>query len=144
MDPEKIKTMIDAMAASDLSEMEFKEDGWTLRLVRHAGDVVTVAKASPLPLRQSRNTKATVPKSGPPSENAVLSPSFGVAYLRPSPDAPLFVCPGQAVVAGMTLCIIEAMKVFSELKADRDGTISAVLVSSGDEVEMGQALMQFA
>jgi acetyl-CoA carboxylase biotin carboxyl carrier protein len=68
---------------------------------------------------------------------------FGVIYLRPSPDASDFVSPGTKVTPGTILCVIEAMKVFNEIRADREGAVATVLVSTGDEVEVGQELMRF-
>ncbi len=72
----------------------------------------------------------------------VVAPLFGIVYLQPAPNAPVFVSPGQAVTAGTPLCVIEAMKMLHEIRAERDGTIAAVLVSSGQEVEAGQELMR--
>jgi acetyl-CoA carboxylase biotin carboxyl carrier protein len=64
--------------------------------------------------------------------------------LRPAPDAPAFISVGQTVTVGTPLCVIEAMKMFHQVRAERDGTISEVLVSSGQEVEAGQELMRLA
>jgi acetyl-CoA carboxylase biotin carboxyl carrier protein len=66
----------------------------------------------------------------------------GLVHLRPSPDAPPFVLVGQTVKAGDTVCLIEAMKVFNSVRAERAGTIAAVLVTSESEVEAGQTLMR--
>jgi len=74
----------------------------------------------------------------------LVAPLFGIVHLRPAPDAPEFVSPGQAVTAGTPLCIIEAMKMFHEVRAERDAIIAAVLVSSGQEVQAGQELIRFA
>ena len=147
MDPQQIKTLIDAMASSDLAEMEFCQDGWTLRLVRRPA---VVAAIGPVPLAAptqgagagSARVSDTRPESAASCE--LLAPLFGVVHLRPSPDEPPFVVPGQAVAAGQTLCVIEAMKVFNEVRAERDATVDAVLVNSGQEVEAGQALLRFA
>jgi acetyl-CoA carboxylase biotin carboxyl carrier protein len=67
---------------------------------------------------------------------------YGVLHLQASPGEPPYVQPGQAVKAGQTLCVIEAMKVFNEVRADRDATVQAVLVDSGEEVEAGQPLFR--
>jgi acetyl-CoA carboxylase biotin carboxyl carrier protein len=149
MDLDLIKSLIDAMAASDLAEMEFSGGGWSLRLVRRP-------RPTDMPARSPRASDATPAKGrsrpanvrrDPVSEEGglqVVAPLFGVVHLRPAPDAPEFVAPGQAVTAGTALCIIEAMKMFHEVRAERDGTISAVLVSSGEEVQAGQELMRLA
>ena len=72
---------------------------------------------------------------------AVTSPMVGIAYLSAEPGSPAFVTPGQAVAAGQTLLLIEAMKTFNQIKAARAGTVVRVLVASGEAVEYGQALM---
>ena len=145
MDLNRIKTLIDTMAASDLNEMEFSEDGWSLRLVRRlpSGEAVRSSVASvsaapvrPRPARAQSYAAPTTPAS------AVAAPLFGSVHLQPAPDAPVFVSVGQAVTAGTPLCVIEAMKMFHELRAERDGTVSAILVTSGQEVEAGQQLMR--
>ena len=67
---------------------------------------------------------------------------FGVVHLQRSPGAPPLVTAGEAVSAGQVLCTIEAMKIFTDLRAEGDGTVAAVLVQSGQEVEAGQALFR--
>jgi acetyl-CoA carboxylase biotin carboxyl carrier protein len=74
--------------------------------------------------------------------STVSAPLAGTVYLSPSPGEPTFVEIGQAVWAGATVCVIEAMKVFNEVKAGRDGTVGAVLVAPGDEVDAGQPLIR--
>ena len=142
VDPQQIKAFIDAMAASDLSEMEFSQDGWTLRLVRRGGVVeatraVDASELRPLPTRQA--SPAT-----PASSGELTAPLFGVVHLQQTPGDPPFVSVGQAVEAGQTLCVIEAMKVFNEVRAEHDATVAEVLVVSGQEVEAGQPLLRFA
>jgi acetyl-CoA carboxylase biotin carboxyl carrier protein len=145
MDLDRLKSLIDAMAASDLAEMHINEDGWSVRLVRRPqpGDMAgpapsvrkhtrTAARSQPARLDQPSNEETA----------AVAAPLFGIVYLQPAPDAPQFVSLGQVVTAGTPLCVIEAMKMLHEVRAERDGTISAVLVSSGQEVEAGQELMR--
>lgn len=131
MDLAKIKSLIDAMAASDLTEMEFSEDGWTLRLRRGAG----ARETAPAPVDAPAATEDGA---------RILSPLFGVVYLRPSPEAPDFVRVGDEVAAGALLCVVEAMKVFNEVRAPRAGVIAAVCVASGDEVEVGRELVRLA
>ncbi len=145
MTMDEIKALIDAMGASDLAEMEFSKDGWTLRLVRHAraaGEVATPAGLA-APVRHATPRPAPTPRAAAPM-NDVRTPLAGIAYLAPSPEAPSFVTVGQSVEVGALLCIVEAMKTFNEVRAERAGEIAAVLVASGDEVEGGQPLLRFA
>ena len=143
MDQQQIKAFVDVMAASDLTEMEFGQNGWTLRLVRRTAASVNAAAA-----RVPAAAPSLVPTFDTQSEgsesNELRAPLFGVVHLQRSPDEPPLVKVGQAVKAGQTLCVIEAMKVFNEVRAERDATVAAVLVTSGQEVEAGQPLLRFA
>lgn len=138
MDQQQIKTFIDAMAASDLAEMEFAQDGWTLRLVRRPPDAAA-ASAAGAPRAASAPAPVTTAAIPP-----LVAPLYGVVHLSPGPGEPAFVVPGQEVSAGQTLCVIEAMKVFNEVRAEQDATVVDLLVESGQEVDAGQPLMRFA
>jgi acetyl-CoA carboxylase biotin carboxyl carrier protein len=147
MDLDRVKSLIDAMSASDLAEMQVSEGGWSLRLVRRpqpsdmAAPPRVVRKNTPADQR-SQPARARRDQASNEQSFGVVAPLFGIVYLQPAPNAPVFVSPGQAVTAGTPLCVIEAMKMLHEIRAERDGTISAVLVSSGQEVEAGQELMR--
>jgi acetyl-CoA carboxylase biotin carboxyl carrier protein len=137
MDRQLIKTLIDALTASDLSELEYTRDGETLRLAKRAG--------APTPRAPSSTPIATAPPIAPVAESAsniVAAPLYGIVHLQPSPDAEPFVGVGDAVTVGQVLCVLEAMKVFTELRAEHDGIIAAVLATSGQEVEAGQPLFR--
>lgn len=127
MDLPTLKTLIETMAALDLDDLRVERDGWTLQLQRRPSAVVPAAP---------RSIAAAAP--GP----EVRAPLSGVLHLRPSPGATPFVCPGQAVRAGDTLCIIEAMKVFNHVRAQRDGCVAAMPIADGTEIEAGQTLMR--
>lgn len=146
MDLDRIKTLIDVIAASDLNEMEFSEDGWSLKLVRRlqSGDMVRApVKAAPSAHTRPRPARAE-PGAVAKKDANIAAPLFGIVHLQPAPNAPVFVSIGQTVAAGTPLCVIEAMKMFHEVRAERDGTVSAILVASGQEVEAGQELIRFA
>lgn len=138
MEAQQIKAFIDAMAASDLDEMEVSHDGWTLRLVRHGRSAPRAAEAAePAPT-------AAVASSEPAEDGGaceVQAPMFGVVHFQQAPGEPPFVKAGDHVEAGQMLCTIEAMKVFNEVRTDRAGRVSSVLVTSGAEVEAGQPLL---
>ena len=147
MDLDRIKSLIDAMAASDLAEMQVSEEGWSLRLVRRpqpgdtAGSARTVSHVA-RPDRQSQGARTRPDHAPDEGLSVVVAPLFGIVYLQPAPNAPAFVSLGQAVKAGTPLCVIEAMKMLHEVRAERDGVVSAVLVSSGQEVGAGEQLMR--
>jgi acetyl-CoA carboxylase biotin carboxyl carrier protein len=143
MDLDKIKMLIDAMSASGLAEMEFSENGWALRLARQTRPAVAAGppgpashNAAPRPARNtSRRDKAA-------DKADIRAPLSGIVYLRPGPGASDFVESGQMVAAGTPICVIEAMKLFHEVRSERDGTVEAILIASGQEVEAGQPLMR--
>jgi len=138
VDPQQIKAFIDAMTASDLSEMEFSQDGWTLRLVRRPAAAATAFGMARDPVRAE-----PVEGQAQREQSWVKAPLFGVVHLRQSPGDPPFVSVGQAIQAGQTLCVIEAMKVFNEVRAEHDCTVADVLVASGQDVDEGQPLFRF-
>ena len=147
MNLQEIKALIDAMAASDLSEMALTRDGTQLRLVRRKAALATAAPQDvqepsvPMAPRAPRQCTAPAPETSAPAPSAITTPLYGVVHWRPSPDAPPFVAPGQAIKAGQVVCVVEAMKVFNEIRTDVDATVLALLVDSGAEVEAGQPLL---
>jgi acetyl-CoA carboxylase biotin carboxyl carrier protein len=148
MNQEQIKTLIDALAASELAELEFSENGCTLRLVKQSALATQAPRRASLVGQQARVPAAerVAPQQAQaqaPASTACLAPLYGVVHLQPTPDEPPFVQAGQAVQAGQILCVIEAMKVFNEVRAERDATLQAVLVRSGQEVEAGQPIFRF-
>ncbi len=158
MNQQQIKILIDALASSDLSELEYSENGWTLRLAKqalsaslgrsdrvdgadHSGTAPQGSSDESLDARGQRFSAPEEPTGGIAPTDYV-APLYGVVHLQPSPGEPLFVQAGQRVAPGQVLCVIEAMKVFNEVRAEADATIVEVLVRSGDEVEAGQPLFR--
>jgi acetyl-CoA carboxylase biotin carboxyl carrier protein len=144
MDLPQIKAFIDAMASSDLTELEVSKDGWTLRLVRGERRDANRLNGDP-PARQSPRNQDPPEKVLPETPLAspdLCAPLSGVVYLSPAPNQPPFVAVGQSVTAGTAVCVIEAMKTFNEIRAERDGIIEAILVASDSLVDAGQPLMR--
>ena len=151
MDLRKIKKLIDLLEESNLSEIEIKEGEESVRLARmprggHAApapvaaapDAPRAAPATPTPaLSPEAVGKST---RDIPDGHTVRSPMVGTYYESPSPDKPAFVKIGQAVKAGETLGIIEAMKMFNPIEADVSGTITAVLVKNGQPIEFDEPM----
>lgn len=151
MDIRKIRKLIELLEETGISEIEIKEGEESLRLSRHstlpAEAQVRYVSTQPasLPNNYAEPTapKAITPEQKPVVETAghkIRSPMVGTMYTSPSPEAPAFVAVGQTVKAGDTLCIIEAMKMFNEIEADRAGTIIAILIANGEPVEYDQPL----
>ena len=134
MNIKEIKEIINLMNDYDLTEFSMERDGFKISLKRgEAGVAVTQA---PLAEKVSE-----VPKEEPKPRGAeIVSPMVGTFYTSPSPDSPPYVKIGQSVDEDNVVCIIEAMKVMNEIKADIRGKIIDVLVEGGEPVEFGQPL----
>ena len=142
MDIRKIKKLIDLIQESNIAEIEIKEGEESLRISR-TGSLNTNSNATATDMPQpivSKDEKIT-----PAAENGhtheVTSPMVGTFYRSPSPDAKPFVEVGQTVAKGDTLCVIEAMKMFNQIEADRDGIVKSILVENGQAVEFGEPLI---
>ena len=145
MDIRKIKKLIELLDETGISEIEIKEGEESLRLSRYHHPVEsyrpiptqTVTSASPPPVSVATSEHKPAETS---SAHKVRAPMVGTMYTSPSPDAASFVTVGQSVKVGDTLCIIEAMKMFNEIEADRTGVVTSILVNNGDPVEYDQPL----
>ncbi len=143
MDPDEIKALIEAFAASDLAEIELTRGDSTLRLVRSVDGATLVRPAGgPVGRPRSAQRPATASVSVAAVETGVRAPLSGLVHLSPSPGAPDFVAVGRRVETGDVVAVIEAMKVFNKIRAERAGTVEALFVASGEEVDAGQLLMR--
>jgi len=143
MDIRKIRKLIELMEETGISEIEIKEGEESLRLTRHQpGSPIDVQLARPTaaPLAPVVSAPPPSAEKNIPLGHSVRSPMVGTFYGASSPDAANFVKVGQSVSVGDTLCVIEAMKMFNEIEADRAGTITAILVTNGSPVEYDQPL----
>ncbi|HLR29236.1 MAG TPA: acetyl-CoA carboxylase biotin carboxyl carrier protein [Paenalcaligenes sp.] len=149
MDLRKLKTLIDLVAESDISELEVTEGEGKVRIVKTppAPAQPMVYAAPPAETTVVAPAAATA-EAAPAAESAeeqheghtVSAPMVGTFYRAPNPGAAPFVEVGQTVKEGDALCIVEAMKLLNEIEADRAGVIKAVLVENGEPVEFGQPL----
>lgn len=145
MDLRKLKTLIDLVSDSNVSELEITEAEGKVRIVKGGPAMVQayqmpVAQAVPAPAAAPAAPAAAAPVPAAPSGHAVKSPMVGTFYRSSSPGAKAFVEVGQAVKQGETICIIEAMKILNEIEADKAGTITQILCENGQAVEYGQPL----
>ncbi|MDX1564877.1 MAG: acetyl-CoA carboxylase biotin carboxyl carrier protein [Phycisphaeraceae bacterium] len=148
IDIKVLKQLIKLMKDNDLSEIDLKDQDEQVSLKRGStGQIVTTPAAPPPAVPAPAATSAEPPKAAEqktPAEEGLLeikSPMVGTFYSAPSPDADPFVSVGSIVGPDTVVCLIEAMKVFQEIKPeDVAGTIEKILVSSGEAVEHGQPL----
>jgi len=143
MDLRKLKTLIDLVSESNVSELEITEAEGKVRIVKsepHA-TVAYHAPAAPAPLAAAP-VAATPPAAPVATAHLVKSPMVGTFYRAASPGADPFVDVGANVKVGQRLCIVEAMKILNEIESDRAGIIKTVLVQDGEAVEYGQPLFE--
>jgi len=148
MDLRKLKTLIDLVSESNVSELEITEAEGKVRIVKGGPPQVQYApvlhqappppaapQAAPAPVSPAAIVEAAQPG------HAVKSPMVGTFYRSSAPGAKAFIEVGDAIKEGDTICIIEAMKILNEIEADRSGTISRILCENGQAVEFGQPLV---
>ena len=152
MDLRKLKTLIDLVSDSNVSELEITEAEGKVRIVKSAPAVVQsyVAPAAPqvaAPVAVAAPAATSAPVAAPvevaaeePAGHTVKSPMVGTFYRSSSPGAASFVEVGSVVKEGDTLCIVEAMKILNEIESDKSGTVKKILCDNGQAVEYGQAL----
>jgi acetyl-CoA carboxylase biotin carboxyl carrier protein len=156
MDLRKLKTLIDLVSESGISELEVTEGEGKVRIVKNAAPVYMQA-----PQYMPQGPMQQAPQYGQPGDagnaaaaagaagaaadvvsqgHIVTSPMVGSFYRAPSPGADAFVQVGDTVKEGQTLCIIEAMKLLNEIESDKSGVVKEILVENGQAVEYGQPL----
>ena len=146
MDLRKLKTLIDLVSESNVTELEITEAEGRVRIVKGGGAVpqpgaAAHAMAAPTAVPGPMATVAPDPVPlAASSQHIVKSPMVGTFYRSASPDAKAFVEIGSPVQEGETLCIIEAMKILNEIEADKTGTVRQILCENGQAVEYGQPL----
>ena len=148
MDLRKLKTLIDLVSESNVSELEITEAEGKVRIVKGGGSVIHQYAAqapmmAPVVAAQGSIADAVVVAPTPVAAGHVVkSPMVGTFYRSASPGAKVFVEVGDSVKAGETVCIIEAMKILNEIEADKSGTVTKVLCDNGQAVEYGQPLFE--
>ena len=147
MDLRKLKTLIDLVSESNISELEIAEADGKVRIVKAHGPAPaavepapTVVHAAPAPATPTPAPVKPPVEEEAPTGHVVKSPMVGTFYRSASPGADAFVEVGSVVKAGQPVCIIEAMKIMNEIEADSAGTIRQILCENGQAVEFGQPL----
>ena len=150
MDLRKLKTLIDLVSDSNVSELEITEAEGKVRIVKSGPAPVAVVTQMAAPVAApvaAAVAPAAAPVAAPapapeaaPAGHQVKSPMVGTFYRSSSPGAKAFVEVGSQVKEGETICIIEAMKILNEIEADKSGTITQILAENGQAVEYGAPL----
>ena len=153
MDMRKLKTLVDLVSESNISELEITEAEGKVRIVKAGYGVPTTMMMQPAgqmmmaPQQHAAPAGEAAPAAAPvaevaaaPTGHVVKSPMVGTFYRSASPGSKPFVEIGTAVKEGDPICIVEAMKIMNEIEADMSGTVSKILVENGQAVEFGQPL----
>ena len=150
MDLRKLKTLIDLVSDSNVSELEITEAEGKVRIVKGGGAMVhgysqpvyqQVQQVAPAQAQAAAPAPAAAPVvEEAPAGHSVKSPMVGTFYRSSSPGAKAFAEVGDSIKEGQTICIIEAMKILNEIEADKSGTITKILCENGQAVEYGQVL----
>ena len=146
MDLRKLKTLIDLVSESNVSELEITEAEGKVRIVKGGGAVVQQEMAAPAIPAVATPAAAAAPAAAEAAApvaaqgHTVKSPMVGTFYRSSAPGAKSFVEVGSQVKEGETLCIIEAMKILNEIESDKSGTVVQILGENGQAVEFGQPL----
>ena len=150
MDLRKLKTLIDLVSESNISELEITEADGKVRIVKADPNLVmqpaqpmTMAHAQPVAVAAPAAPAVPVAAPAEPvaAGHAVKSPMVGTFYMSASPGGKAFVEVGSTVKEGDPICIIEAMKIMNEIEADKSGTVMKILCENGQAVEFGQPLL---
>ena len=147
MDIRTIKKLIELLDSSGVAEIEVKEGDTAVRISRMPSTMPVMQQpmAQPMmsvaPVAAPAQAPAAAPQTNAMSGHAVTSPMVGTFYRSASPDSKPFIEVGQNVKVGDTICIIEAMKMFNQIEADKSGIVKAILCENGQPVEFDQPLV---
>ena len=135
-----INLLIKKLKDENLGSLKFSNKTISIEISNSSGSV-QIAQ-SPVS-SQSQNVSNT-PTNESSSMQSIDSPMVGIIYLTPKPSSPPFVKSGQKIKKGDTICLIEAMKTFNEIKSDKDGVVKSILIKNGEAVEFGQPLFEIS
>ncbi|MES2995732.1 MAG: acetyl-CoA carboxylase biotin carboxyl carrier protein [Verrucomicrobiota bacterium] len=147
MDLQEIRKIVELMEEHDLSVFELTKKDFGLKLKKGADTESLRGLLASLPAASMPQAPAGAPAAAsaaaPVAEGSeITSPMVGTFYLKPAPDAPNFVEVGSTVAVGQVVCIIEAMKVMNEIKAEKSGTLTAIVAEDGNPVQFGDVLFR--
>lgn len=147
----RVKALAEALEGSDVSELDLTENGLRILIRRQSDSVMVVPASVSAPRarangagrrRSARRTAEETPTPAAEPGIAIVSPLTGVFYLSPSPSSAPFATVGQPVQAGQVVCIVEAMKVFNDIKSEISGTVLSIVATNGQLVQKGEVLIR--
>lgn len=161
IDIRKLKELVRLMVENELTEIDLHDQQETVTikrgteqgtLVQHQPVIYGSGGLAPAPAQGAQGSAAPAPAPAAPASapapagidanlNAIESPMVGTFYTKPTPDAKAFVSVGDNVGPDTVVCLVEAMKVFNEIKAEQSGVVEKILVKDGDAVEFGQPMI---
>ena len=137
---ETIDQLIKKIKENNLTSIKLSNKTNTIEISNNSSNIISSQRTQNTSLESSQNTNDQINKSF----SSIDSPMVGIIYLTPKPSSPPFAKRGQKIKKGDTICLIEAMKTFNEIKSDRDCTIKSIMVKNGEAVEFGQPLFEIS
>ena len=135
-----INLLIKKLKDENLGSLKFSNKTISIEISNNSGSF-QVARS---PVSSQPQNISNTQTNESPSMQSIDSPMVGIIYLTPKPSSPPFVKSGQKIKKGDTICLIEAMKTFNEIKSDKDGVVKSILVKNGEAVEFGQPLFEIS
>ena len=135
-----INLLIKKLKDENLGSLKFSNKTISIEISNNSGSV-QIAQS---PISSQPQNVSNTPTNESSSMQSIDSPMVGIIYLTPKPSSPPFVKSGQKIKKGDTICLIEAMKTFNEIKSDKDGVVKSILVKNGEAVEFGQPLFEIS
>ena len=135
-----INLLIKKLKDENLGSLKFSNKTISIEISNNSGSV-QIAQS---PVSSQPQNISNAQNHEPSSMQSIDSPMVGIIYLTPKPSSPPFVKSGQKIKKGDTICLIEAMKTFNEIKSDKDGVVKSILVKNGEAVEFGQPLFEIS
>ena len=135
-----INLLIKKLKDENLGSLKFSNKTISIEISNSSGSV----QLAQSPVSSQPQSVSNTQTNQPSSMQSIDSPMVGIIYLTPKPSSPPFVKSGQKIKKGDTICLIEAMKTFNEIKSDKDGVVKSILVKNGEAVEFGQPLFEIS
>ena len=135
-----INLLIKKLKDENLGSLKFSNKTISIEISNNSGSV-QIAQS---PISSQPQNISNTPTNESSSTQSIDSPMVGIIYLTPKPSSPPFVKSGQKIKKGDTICLIEAMKTFNEIKSDKDGVVKSILIKNGEAVEFGQPLFEIS